>query len=153
MLPNSMEDAALNSHLAAQDRAEAADGMTYRELLNAREEASENNAWALMDDLRREIESRKTDARIALRKAFIDAADEFGLKFHWGRIPQIVNGVIAHTDIADWIRESANTNQYSEMMVDMLLGTRTRDSIIAAMADEYVELVCEDLLLADYQPE
>ena len=150
MLPHSMEDAALNAHLYGQEKREAADGMTYRELLTAYDEVSEAGDWALTDILRGKISECKSDARIALRKAFKDAASLLPFP---ARIMRVVDGEIECAFIDDWIRECADTKQYSEMMLDMLIGTRTRDSIIAAMADEYVELVVDDLLMADFQPE
>lgn len=148
MLPNSMEDAALNSHLAAQDRAEAMEDMTYHELLEARDESSEHCSWALVHELRREIESRQSDAEGDLKRIFKDAIDG---KRMW--IPTVVGGAIAETDIAEWVRDSLDTCTYQVMLGEMLLGTRDRESVINAMADEYVELVCEDLLQKGWMPE
>lgn len=148
MLPNSMEDAALNSHLAWQDRAEAMEEMTYHELLEARDEASENSSWVLMNELRGEIESRQSDAGDDLKRIFKDAING---KRSW--IPTIVGSAIAETDIAEWVRDTLDTGDYQVMLGELLLGTRDRESVVNAMADEYVELVCEDVLQKGWMPE
>lgn len=142
----SHEDRALNAHLAREDRRAELDEMSYADLLGLEDDLSEGSQWSLLDDVRSEMDARCSDAKVALAKLFVEQCKVGGM------LPMVVDGDKLGNWLATaYLTESFGDAKWGSMVADVVTGLITRERLIRAMAEEYVEQQTEDLLKAGYE--
>lgn len=129
---------------SAFEGAEALDELTFQQLLDLQDESSEDDSWDTFNDVARELKSRRTDAKTALAKLFVEQAKVGGM------VPMTSAGELCKWLMSVYLTESVGVTAWASMMADVLVGLIDRDRLIAAMATEYANEQAEDLLRAGW---
>lgn len=140
-----IEDRALNAHLAREDRFAELDEMSFTELQSLEDDLSEGSNWSLHDDVKAELAERKSDAEEALAKLFVEQCRVGGM------LPMVVGGKLGSWLATAYLAESFGATQWGSMAADVLTGFIDRERLLRAMAIEYAEQQCLDLLKAGYE--
>ena len=133
-----LHDAAFSGH-------EALDELSFQQLLDLQDEASEDDSFDTFNDVSRELRDRRSDAKVALVKLFFAACDSFGT------IPQVIGGKLGCVLISVYLTEAMGTIASTSQAVRLLLAPADRAEIIGALAAEYANENAEDLLRAGWQ--
>lgn len=131
-------------HLGALVGTESLDELSFQQLLDLQDEASEDDSFDTFNDVSRELKTRRDDAKTALVKLFITACGSHGT------IPVPCGREVMVQFIVDYLREALGTNAGTTLAIDMVMSPFGRDRSIAALAAEYANEQCEDLLRAGW---
>lgn len=134
------EDMALAAHLDAPDLSE----MTYPDLLEARDEASEHGDWMGVDEYDDELRVRQIQATIDLHRVFIEAMDKLGI------LPCVVGGKLTGCEALWYLTEALNNDESPKTAAMLVADANYRFEVIASLAKEFVKNHGEELLKAGW---
>lgn len=123
---------------------EALEELTFQQLLDLSDEASEDDSFDTFNDVARELKTRRDDGRAALERAFIQAV------LTRGAVPMVDGGKLCNWLASVYLTETLATAGGVALAVELMLQPVTRTAAILALAREYVEEQSEDLLRAGW---
>jgi hypothetical protein len=123
---------------------EALDELSFQQLLDLQDEASEDDSFDTFNDVARELKTRRDGASDALKRLFADRCD------NGGTLPMVAGAKLVQVDIAEVVRETMSTNWGTELGTELVLHPHARASVIARLAADFAELCCEDNLRAGW---
>lgn len=132
-------------HIGALVGTKSLKQLTFQQLLDLQDEASEDDSFDTFNDVSRKLKDRRAIAKAALVKLFVSQIEGNG-----GMIPLLIGKTLAHRRIDDYLREVLGTESGTADAVTMVLHATGRFEVIAARAAEYANEQCEDLLRAGW---
>ena len=119
--------------------------LTYADLVELEGEYSEDGDSFELDDVRRELDTRLTAAKVALITQFHEAVQSRGT------LPWIEGAKLGCILISVWLDEGAGAPPARRDYTAMLLEAGARDRVLISLAIEYANDNAEDLLRAGWK--
>lgn len=147
---NARQPIALASHRAMQAMpaeligTESLEELTFQQLLDLQDEASEDESLDTFNDVARELKTRRDEAASALARLFVKACEQDLT------VPMTSAWTVFEMPIRSYLSEAMNTNSGTEQAIRLLLSPADRAEIVGALAAEYARDQSEDLLRAGW---
>lgn len=123
---------------------ESLEELTFQQLLDLQDEASEDDSLDTFNDVARELKTRRDEAASALARLFVKACEQDLT------VPMTSAWTVFEMPIRSYLSEAMNTNSGTEQAIRLLLSPADRAEIVGALAAEYVRDQSEDLLRAGW---
>jgi hypothetical protein len=123
---------------------EALEELTFQQLLDLQDEASEDDSFDTFNDVARELKTRRDEAKSALTRLFVKACEQDLT------VPMTSAWTVFEMPIRSYLSEAMNTNSGTEQAIRLLLSPADREEIVGALAAEYANEQSEDLLRAGW---
>jgi hypothetical protein len=120
--------------------------VSFADLLDMRDEASEGGDWRGLDELDCELRARRAIAVARLMSLFVQAVEAKAN----GVLPWVEGGELTAQKISWYLHEALNTAAGTNTAVLLMLDASYRGDAIAAMAADYARDNADDLLRAGW---
>jgi len=119
---------------------EALEELSFQQLLDLQDEASEDDSFDTFNDVARELKTRRDEAHNALTRLFVNACE------HDLTVPMTSAWTVFELPIRSYLSEAMNTSAGTDQAIRLLLSPADRAEIVGALAAEYVRDQAEELL-------
>lgn len=137
-------DVKLAAQMGALAGSEALDELSFQQLLDLRDEVSDDGDWDALSDIDVELAHRRDEGKDALERRFIQAM------LTSGTVPMTDGGKLCVWLASVYLAEALATDGGVALAVELLLRPLTRSAAILTLAREYVAEQSEDLLRAGW---